>query len=241
MQAEPKTHPHGRYVNDAPHIATDPNSPTRTEATVNCSLCTAAAIVMHGTGNFCSSGQVASELAGGQPTPQGNSNFCKDIQANAAAQEIKADRRKGGRIQQGLNGTELVTGGKMGTSDMLTQATSIEPINAGTINGMLQYCKEKLGNGVILHKDPISLPTAISHLSDYPEGTMFGVLLPKEGHWNYAHVVAADNGSSIHRLPNRTRQDETGRQRCRRSGSRDHGSIGVRPRDKGKRAGVLTV
>jgi hypothetical protein len=197
MQAEPQTHPHGRFVNDAPHIPTDPNSPGRTEATINCSLCTAAAIVMHGTGNFCSSGQVATELAGGLPTAQGNSNFCKEIQAQAAiaaAQQHRADRRKGGHILNGANGTEFQAANKMTTKDVMSAAGNIDTINTGTINGMLHYCKEKLGNGIILHKDPISLPTALSRMSDYPEGTMFGVLLPKDGHWNYAHVVPMDNG-----------------------------------------------
>jgi hypothetical protein len=171
------------HVNDAPNVPTDANNPARTPAKVNCSLCTTAALVTYGTGRPMSSGDVALELTrGAEGTIQGNDNFS----GGGRAEVVERKNRR-----QGMN----ITTGTAKTSSLAEAASKdIKAINDSQFNGIQSFC-ENQGLQVQPLEGRQSLRTAMDWMRVKEPGTLFGILLENEGHWNVAKVY--DNGLGI--------------------------------------------
>jgi len=172
-----------------PHINDASNAPTgadtnRTPAKVNCSLVTAAALLTYGTGQQTTSGDVARMLNHGQDTQQSNSNFGGGSSQTAE----KQNRRQGVKI---LNLNEEAGGANAqfvaNHSPSSNKVAGIGPLNDAQVSGMQKLCTRK-GMNVSVPTGDQTLSTAIGWMKTQPDGTLFGVLLEGEGHWNIAKV-----------------------------------------------------
>jgi len=174
------------HINDASNVPTGANQ-QRTPAKVNCSLVTAAALVTYGTGHHTTSGGIARLLNGGNDAEQGNSNF-----GGASTQTaVKQNRRQGITIKP-ADGLSLDAEGAAASfvpnhSPAIGKVANIGAMNDAQVGGIKGLCASK-GMNVVAPNGDQTLATAMTWMKTQPAGTLFGVLLEEEGHWNVARV-----------------------------------------------------
>lgn len=181
------------HINDAPNVMFDPVDPGRTEATVNCSLCTTAGLVTFATGTFVSSGQVA-RRRGGPTATQGNHNFGDGNEFKARRQlvKLKGVPQLDDESALHMDDTGLRNKTKMGAA----LAIDVDKTNQKQFDGIQDYCRRGAHLEVNALSGAQNLRSALSWMQQQPEGTLFGFLLENMGHWNVAEVVADESNSN---------------------------------------------
>jgi len=133
-------------------------------AELNCSLCTAAAVVTHATGNFTTTSDVAAEF------PY-RGTLHPDFQADPAYQHSNT-----------FSGDTYKKSGPANISD----------INDSQIRGVISFCRDKINRGksgilIVIESASQPLPNAKAEMRAMGSEYLFAVLVEGKGHWNFAH------------------------------------------------------
>jgi len=151
-----------------------------TQAQSNCSLCSCAGVITHGTGALVTSGQVASLV------PITAAPLHADF--NTVDPHLQHAQSFTGKGWQGYAPSDIRSAG------------SISATNASQIQGIMNYGSQQLGVCRVLKMgdtdagdQPRTLREAKAYMKAMAEyGFIFAVLAPASGHWNFAHRVGQD-------------------------------------------------